>query len=140
MAFLPETYGSPTLPPAGICLNRLYSAMHERGPALRHSCGVIERGRRTGDVDYGSMMCGSNSSSGMAARPPSQDALFICAGASQRGLHSQTPTGAPLGQDATGPLPPRLFILRKRLNRFISVSSVIVLRPNTIHFLLDKEA
>lgn len=39
------------------------------GPAPRHSCGVMERGRRTGDVDYGSMICGSNSSSGMAALP-----------------------------------------------------------------------
>lgn len=114
--------------------------MHAWGPALRHSCAVMERGRRTGDVDYGSMICGSNSRRAMAALPSrihySSVLQPIAASTHKLPLTLRLLAQRPSSQDATTrSLLSLLAILHKWINCFISVWSVIVLLPCIRSFL-----
>lgn len=119
--------------------------MHAGGPALRHSCGVMERGRRTGDVDYGSMICGSNSSSRNGS--PSLPGCIIhpCRNPTRPSLTNFPLTLRLLAQSPSsqGATTRSLYFQHKWINCFISVwfcyrHSLLV--PVKQHSLADKKA
>lgn len=111
--------------------------MQAGGPALRRCCAVMERGRRTGDVDYGSMICGSNSRRAVAALPSRihYSSVPNAAFTHKLPLTLRLLAQRPSSQDATTrPLLSLLAILHKWINCFISVWSVIVLLPCVCSF------